>query len=146
MLEYDPVKIVVSTVGNLVVQRDGNTKIDTVGYERYYETMAFHVGDNRFHDIDVEKQVELDCEWQLNEVDDLKANDMHENAVAWVTEQLLENKFLEQYVADKPYRGMCAYCPAFQFNQKYNQQTTCSSYICDIASDNLKEYEAIRGL
>ena len=120
LLEYDPVKIVVSTVGNLVVQRDGKTRVDTIGCGRYYETMAFHVWDNRFHDIDVEKQVEVGCQWQLNELDDLKANDMHENAVAWVTEQLLENRFLEQYVADKPYKNMCAYCPAFQYNQKYN--------------------------
>ena len=45
-----------------------------------------------FHDIDVEKEIELDCEWAFNEIDDNKANDMHERAIEWVSKQMVEHK------------------------------------------------------
>nr|DAF63775.1 MAG TPA: Methionine biosynthesis protein MetW [Podoviridae sp. ctz6O13] len=96
LLEYGPAKIVVSTVGRLAIRKDGKTDIEPVGYERYYETMAFHSDpkDSIYHNIDAAKWLDLGCGWQLNELDDIKANDMHEKAVIWVTEQLLKNNLL----------------------------------------------------
>lgn len=69
-------------------------EIETVGHERYYETIAFHskLNDTLYHDIDVEREASLGCEWALNEIDDNKANDMHENAVEWVSKQMVEHK------------------------------------------------------
>ena len=94
LLEYDNMKIVVSTIGKLLVEKQGMSEIVTVGYERYYETMAFHSNpnDSTYHDIDVEKWIELGCDWQLKEIDDNKANDMHEKAVDWVSKQLVKHK------------------------------------------------------
>ena len=90
LLEYKNQKIVVSTVGRMY---DDKGKLDTVGHNRYFETMAFmsDLKDSEFHDMDVEKEIQLDCDWQLNEVDDNKANEMHENAVKWVSEQMVKD-------------------------------------------------------
>lgn len=93
LLEYEDTKIVVSTVGGMMVENYGKKRFDTVGLERYYETMAFYSDPNDmvFHDIDVERKICLGCEWALNEIDDNKANDMHENAVEWVSKQMVEH-------------------------------------------------------
>ena len=93
-MEYENIKIVVSTVGRLFVKRQGRMGIVTVGCERYYETMAFYSdpNDTVYHDIDVERYIELGCDWQLNEIDDNKANNMHEMAVEWVSAQIVEHK------------------------------------------------------
>lgn len=98
LLEYEGKFIVVSTVGRMVVERAGNFAIDTVGHDRYYETMAFYsdTSDLKFHDIDVERQIYLDCDWTLSEIDDNKANDMHEKAVDWVGRQMMEHKVIIQ--------------------------------------------------
>ena len=94
LLEYENQKVVVSTVGRLMVEYWGRLTLNTVGNERYYETMAFYSDPNDmvFHDIDVEREICLGCEWELNEIDDIKANDMHENAVEWVSKQIVEHK------------------------------------------------------
>ena len=94
LLEYENIKIVVSTVGRLFAKRQGMMEIVTVGSERYYETMAFYSdpNDTVYHDIDVERYIELGCDWQLNEIDDNKANNMHEMAVEWVSAQIVEHK------------------------------------------------------
>ena len=93
-MEYENIKIVVSTVGRLFANRQGRREIVTVGSERYYETMAFYSdpNDTVYHDIDVERYIELGCDWQLNEIDDNKANNMHEMAVEWVSAQIVEHK------------------------------------------------------
>jgi len=98
LLEYEGEFIVVSTVGRMVVEHAGNFKLDTVGLDRYYETMAFYsdTSDLEFHDIDVERQIYLGCDWALNEIDDNKANDMHEKAVDWVSRQMMEHKITIQ--------------------------------------------------
>ena len=98
LLEYEGEFIVVSTVGRMVVERAGNFAIDTVGRDRYYETMAFYsdTSDLKFHDIDVERQIHLDCDWTLKEIDDNKANDMHEKAVDWVSRQMVEHNVIGQ--------------------------------------------------
>lgn len=96
LLEYEDKKMVVSTVGRLMVEYWGRLTLNTVGHERYYETMAFlsDKKDTVYNDIDVGKQVSLDCNWKLNEIDDIKANEMHENAVDWVSKQMVEHSLI----------------------------------------------------
>lgn len=98
LLEYEGNFIVVSTVGRMIVDSTGKPMLDTVGHDRYYETMAFYsdTSDLKFHDIDVERQIHLDCDWALKEIDDNKANDMHEKAVDWVSRQMMEHKVIGQ--------------------------------------------------
>src|SRR3712207_2143515 len=95
LLEYKDQKIVVSTVGRMY---DDKGKLDTVGHNRYYETMAFMSDskDTKYYDIDVEKEIQLDCEWCLGDVNanDNKANDMHENAVRWISEQMVKDNII----------------------------------------------------
>lgn len=94
LLEYEGEFIVVSTVGRMIIGYDEGNSPETVGWDRYYETMAFYsdTSDLEFHDIDVERQIYLGCDWALNEIDDNKANDMHEKAVDWVSRQMMEHK------------------------------------------------------
>ncbi len=78
----------------MMVENRGKKELDTVGHERYYETKAFYSdpNDTVYHDIDVQREIELDCDWELGEIDDNKANEMHENAVEWVSKQIVEHK------------------------------------------------------
>jgi hypothetical protein len=58
LLECNDVKIVVSTVGNYISPLSTSRQPEIIGYNRYYETMAFHakVGDP-YKDADVSKDV-----------------------------------------------------------------------------------------
>jgi hypothetical protein len=87
LLEHKEVRIVVSTVGLLVI--DG--KIETVGHARYFETMAFHAEyDGRYWDANVSREVEFDSPWSIAELDaDDKANDMHEAVVEEISNKML---------------------------------------------------------
>jgi len=98
LLEHGDVKIVVSTVGNLV---DDNMKIYTIGCDRYYETMVFHAHlENGYWDADVTRQVRLKTKWQVTRAEyqgfeptiDTIANDMHENAVTSIAMDMLHNE------------------------------------------------------
>lgn len=89
LLSTGDTKIVVSTVGLLVV--DG--KIETIGHNRYYETMAFHSksDDLRYFDADVYRDVEFESEWSIDHTDaDDKANEMHEAVVSEISRKLSE--------------------------------------------------------
>lgn len=88
LLSYKKIKIVISTVGLMNIEN----KFEKIGDNRYYETMAFHSdkNDQRYHDIDVTKQVSFDSKWAIPELDaDDKANDMHEAVVLEITNKLL---------------------------------------------------------
>ncbi len=87
--------LIVSTVGNMQ-QKD--EVIDTIGPNRYYETMCF-VGkkDGPYIDINVTKEFHSfpdTVKWSINAKNakslpddvDNQANDMHEAFVKWVTE------------------------------------------------------------
>jgi len=82
-------RIVVSTVGNMY---DSRGQREEIGYRRYYETMAFEaVLKNGYYEADVDREVEFDSPWRLNENDDQSdkmANDMHEAVVAELTRVL----------------------------------------------------------
>ena len=85
LLEAGDRRIIVSTVGALVV--DG--KFETVGLDRYYETMAFEarlVGP--YWDADVCREVHFNSPWMVQELEfesDMRANDMHEAVVDELT-------------------------------------------------------------
>ena len=80
LIEHNNIKIVVSTVGRLMMHE----KIEPVGCDRHYETMAFHSDsdDNKYHDADVGREVIFDSNWMLShEMADNEANMMHEDVV-----------------------------------------------------------------
>ena len=66
-------------------------KFETIGVNRYYETMAFHSDptDTKYYDANVSKQVYFDSDWAIAEPDaDDKANEMHEAVVAEISTKL----------------------------------------------------------
>jgi hypothetical protein len=85
-------KIVISTVG-LMKGPDGG--IEAIGWERYYETMAFAgEQEGKYIDANVSREVDFDSPWSIREIDaDDQANDMHEAVV-----QELRNKMLLGYM------------------------------------------------
>lgn len=95
LLSYDKIKIVISTVGLMVIEQ--SNEFQTIGFSRYYETMVFHAkkNDKRYSDIDVGREIDFDSNWTISIIDaDDKANDMHEKVVTEITEKLLKgNKF-----------------------------------------------------
>ena len=94
LLAYGEIKIVVSSVGLMEnVREDRNTSFDTIEYNKYYETMAFHADENdkRYFNANTNKTVTFDREWSISEIDaEDKANEMHESVVAKITERLIK--------------------------------------------------------
>ena len=93
LLECGEKKVIVSTVGSCI----RNGKMEQIGYQRYYETMAFEaVEKNGYVDAVVSNTVDFESKWAINadHVTDLspdvdnEANDMHEAVVAEITETL----------------------------------------------------------
>lgn len=97
LLEKDDVKIVVSTVGLMRdIHKLNEITFEMIGIGRHFETVAFHADptDTRYHDIDIERQITIKGQAQIAELDaDDKANDMHEAAVAELTERLEGGEF-----------------------------------------------------
>ena len=89
LLEYKDKKWIVSTVGAMPANKYSLEKnkngFITIGLCRYYETMAFEAQKNGVYwDTNVEKQIDFDSNWALNECDfnsDQKANEMHDKVV-----------------------------------------------------------------
>jgi len=95
LLTLNDIRIVVSTVG-LMQNLKKSYEFMMIGHDRYYETMAFHATlvDNRYWDADVNKEVEFDGPWTINEVDaDDKANDQHEKIVKKIKKAMLLGKY-----------------------------------------------------
>ena len=99
LLEYGDKKWIVSTVGAMP-QSETMRKIpefcskngfETIGLGRYYETMAFEAepikneeGVVIYYDADVEKQIDFDGNWAINDCSfetDKYANEMHDKVV-----------------------------------------------------------------
>ena len=88
LLERGDTRIVISTVGRLEnIKNDG---FETVGYNRYFETMAFHAAfDGRYWDADVSREVCFESPWRISEIDaDDRANDQHEAVVSEISAKL----------------------------------------------------------
>lgn len=99
LLEYGDKKWIVSTVGGHVC--DG--EINSIGYNRWYETMAFRAKEkNGYLEADVERMVPFESEWGIFGEDwqevlaaygediDNKANEMHEKVVEELMEKIKE--------------------------------------------------------
>ena len=91
LLEYNGVKVVVSTVGRLRKDMFSDTYED-LGYKRYFETMAFMAKeDDKYNDADVEREIQFDAKWCLPSPDmELEADAMHEDVVMELSKRLVD--------------------------------------------------------
>ena len=98
LLECGDIQIVVSTVGAMYI----SGKIEEIGLDRHYETMAFHVdpksGD--YKDADVSREIWFDSPSALkvkktDKYIDAKANDMHEAVVKEISDNLAKGCLYE---------------------------------------------------
>ena len=98
LLECGDVKIVVSTVGAMY---DHDGKLQEIGLNRHYETMAFYVDGltGKYKDADVSREICFDSQWALkwhkDGYIDNEANDMHEAVVKELTEKLIKGAALD---------------------------------------------------
>ena len=101
LLEYGDKKWIVSTVGAYV---NSDRRFDTIGYNRFYETMAFEAEEqNGYLDADVSKEIPFESDWGIwgetwkeviekyPQVDNV-ANDMHEKVVNELSLRILESE------------------------------------------------------
>ena len=87
LLTYDNITIIISTVGNVVE----NNRSVTIDSERYYETMAFYSCYDKYNDIDVSREVYFESKWRLAKLDDIAANNMHEDVVDEIATRMRSN-------------------------------------------------------
>lgn len=101
LLEYEDKKWIVSTVGAYV---NSNGKFDAIGYNRFYETMAFVASEqNGYLDADVSCEIPFESEWGIfgetwreviekyPQIDNV-ANDMHEKVVEELMLRIAESE------------------------------------------------------
>lgn len=102
LLEKGDVRIVVSSVGLMEKwtgdpRQDRNVRgFETIGHERYYETMVFHAepAPSRYFDADVSREVNFAAPWCIVEIDaDDKANAQHDAVVAEIEERMAAGEF-----------------------------------------------------
>ena len=95
LLEYNGMKVVVSTVGRLRKDMFSDTYED-LGYKRYFETMAFMAKeDDKYNDADVERVIQFDAKWCLPSPDmELEADAMHEDVVMELSKRLVDGTLL----------------------------------------------------
>lgn len=91
LLEYNGMKVVVSTVGRLRKDMISYTYED-LGYKRYFETMAFMAKeDDKYNDADVDREIQFDAKWSLPSPDmELEADAMHEDVVTELSKRLVD--------------------------------------------------------
>lgn len=105
LLEYNNIKIVVSTVGLMQDYHcegfPNTVKFEPIGTNnRYFETMAFHAkkDDERYYDADVSRIVPFESYWSINKSDaDDIANDMHEGVVDEIMKGLVTGNLYKSY-------------------------------------------------
>lgn len=100
LLEFGTIKVVVSTIGNMVnIHASGypnKFEIETIGAGRYFETMAFHAEEKKgFIDANVSRHVPFESSWAIAKPwKEGEANDMHEAVVDEISKGLLNgNKY-----------------------------------------------------
>lgn len=102
LLEYNGVKVVVSTVGRLRKDLINNT-YEEVGHLRYFETMAFIAKENdKYNDADVTRQVSFDANWRLPSPDmELEADTMHEDVVMELSKRLVDGTLIQEGITEE---------------------------------------------
>ena len=135
LLEYNGIKVVVSTVGRLRKDMVSNTYED-LGYKRYFETMAFMANeDDKYNDADVEREISFDANWCLpSPYMELEADAMHEDVVMELSKRLVDGTLL---LKDAPsmlseIEGMTE-----ETAQRLNK-------ICEQLSETLDEYKDLK--
>ena len=88
--------MVVSTVGNYRPEYKNGP--DTIGYERYYETMAFKARkDGVYWEADIGNEFPFESNWAIDHLEqetDKEADEMHEKVVKEISKKLLAPKEL----------------------------------------------------
>ena len=91
LIEYADLKWVVSTVGRQLPAK-GYDHWETVGHNRYYETMAFKAKqDGIYWDADTSNPIYFDSGWAIHDCADdseFRANEMHDKVVAELSEKI----------------------------------------------------------
>lgn len=108
LIEFRDTKIVVSTVGMMQDYSHPEFRkknvFDIVGFDRYYETMAFHAKRNgEFYDADVSREISFESEWAYSRIEDeWRANKGHWAVVDEIVSKLESGQPLsvEEAVAD----------------------------------------------
>lgn len=94
LIECGEKRVVVSTVGDMLAYNPltKNNEVQEIGFNRYYETMAFKgVYEDPYWEADVSQQIAFDSEWTINHISrdtDLLAEKMHENVVKEIIKKL----------------------------------------------------------
>jgi hypothetical protein len=113
LLEYNNTRVVISTVGAMYARDpydiSGKKRLQTIGYKRFYETMAFMAKEeNGYIEADVSREIHFDSDWAIGGTDDAEefikvhpyadneANDMHEGVVKEIERKLI-NGTLKPY-------------------------------------------------
>lgn len=100
LLEYGDKKVVVSTVGRYLPNKNSH-EFDTVGHNRYFETMAFEAYESEpgYWDANVTKKVRFNSNWSLDRPNmENEADEMHEAVVAEITKDLINDTLrIERY-------------------------------------------------
>lgn len=104
LLEFGETRVVVSTVGDMrfpISESEIKERYDIepkflrqIGYNRYYETMAFRSDPNDdSHNIDVKNEVGFESQWSIDRLDaDNEAIEMHERVIAEITAKLVKGE------------------------------------------------------
>ena len=102
LLEYNGVKVVVSTVGRLRKDWINNT-YEELGHRRYFETMAFIAKENdKYNDADVTRQVSCDAKWCLpSPYMELEADTMHEDVVMELSKRLVDGTLIQECITEE---------------------------------------------
>lgn len=92
LLEFEDKKIIISSVGLLEYPYEEG--FQTVNSFAYFETRIFHaLSDNRWSDIDVNKEIFVDAPCHINIIDaDDEANKMHDIVVLEIHNKLLKGE------------------------------------------------------
>lgn len=95
LLEYNGIKVIVSTVG-MYVNFGGN--IEKIGINRFYETAAFHAKlDGGLYIADIYTEFGFNSKSQIDTTYKSKeADEMHENVVDEITQGLLNGVTYEK--------------------------------------------------
>ena len=89
LIEHYKIRVVVSTVGAMLL----NDEYETIGFERYYETMAFHAKfEDPYWEADVSRQIDTP-EFSISKIEresDKLADEMHERNVQCIIQAIKE--------------------------------------------------------
>ena len=90
LLNYKGFKIIVSTVGNYVF-RD---KMQTIGVDKYYETMVFESKYDEWDSIEVTKNIYFNSKWAYSGKDEMPPQKGHWKVVAEIKEKMINGDII----------------------------------------------------